>query len=130
MDTLFRKARSKYVIPNTKHVLDESSMVMVPVFAIHRDPEIYPDPEKFDPDRFTHENISKRHPYAWLPFGEGPRNCIGMRFGLMQTKIGLATILANFSVEPTANTQTPIKFLPSSHLLFPETGIFLKIRNL
>jgi cytochrome P450 family 9 len=50
---------------------------MVPVWAIHRNPEYFPDPDKFDPDRFSEENKGKIKPFTYMPFGNGPRNCIG-----------------------------------------------------
>ena len=51
--------------------------VWVPVYGIHRDPDIYFNPEIFDPERFTEENVKERHISHYLPFGAGPRNCIG-----------------------------------------------------
>ena len=53
-------------------VLPKEVMVMVNIYALHQDPEYFPDPDRFDPDRFLPENIAKRHPYAYVPFSAGP----------------------------------------------------------
>ena len=53
---------------------------MISVSGLHRDPNIYPNPDMFDPLRFSKENIAARSPYAYLPFGDGPRVCIGKLF--------------------------------------------------
>lgn len=74
---LFRQVTKPYTIPDTNIQLDTQSRVFIPVYAIHRDPQYYPDPEKFDPERFTPEKKAKMHPMVYMPFGEGPRNCIG-----------------------------------------------------
>lgn len=75
--TMFRLCTKRYVIPGTDVVIEKGTPVIIPIFGIQRDPAIYPDPEKFDPDRFSSENVSARHPYSFLSFGEGPRICIG-----------------------------------------------------
>jgi len=57
--------------------------VIIPIYGFHHDPNYYPDPMKFNPERFTEENKRTRHSYTYLPFGEGPRNCIGIVFLLI-----------------------------------------------
>jgi Cytochrome P450 len=55
-------------------------MVLVPVYALHHDPDYFPDPEKFDPERFSDENKGNIKNFTYLPFGSGPRNCIGKAY--------------------------------------------------
>jgi cytochrome P450 family 6 len=78
---LERKCCIDYELPapngNGTITLPAGTGVYIPVLGIHHDPTYYPEPEKFDPDRFTEENICGRPNYAYLPFGEGPRMCIG-----------------------------------------------------
>jgi len=57
--------------------LPKGTSITIPVLGLHRDPTIYPNPDKFDPERFNTDQIKERHPYVYLPFGQGPRNCIG-----------------------------------------------------
>jgi cytochrome P450 family 6 len=52
-------------------------MTFIPVFALHHDSKYYPEPERFDPERFNEDEKAKRHHFVYLPFGEGPRICIG-----------------------------------------------------
>ncbi|XP_077870418.1 cytochrome P450 3A29-like [Saccoglossus kowalevskii] len=98
------------------------------IYGIHHDPDIYPDPDKFIPERFSKEEKAKRHPYAWIPFGAGPRNCIGMRFALMEAKIGLVRALQKFTFEPCAETQIPPE-LGKMGFLSPPNGIILRIKS-
>jgi cytochrome P450 family 6 len=74
-----RKSNSDYKVPGTMRVIPKGVTVMVPILAIHRDPKYYPDPNKFDPERFDDGNCASRPAYTFLPFSEGPRICIGQR---------------------------------------------------
>ena len=92
-------------------------IAFISVLGIQNDPNIWEEPDKFDPERFTKEAIANRHSYSYLPFGKGPRECIGMRLALMQTKVGLATVLRNFRLVPTHNTPKELVYDPTSALL-------------
>lgn len=102
---------------------------IIPAYAIHHDPVLYPQPEKFNPDRFTSENVKQRESIEWLPFGDGPRNCIGLRFGLMQTRVGLAYLLRNFKFSVCDKTEIPLTWDKKSFLLCSKNGIFLKVEK-
>ena len=78
--------------------------VYVPIREIHRDPTHYPDPELFDPERFNEENKAKRHPLAFMPFGWGPRLCIGMRLAYLELKTALVQVLRKVEVELNSTT--------------------------
>lgn len=79
-----RRSTKDYNIPNTNVTLKNGTLVMIPIKAIHWDEEVYENPSKFDPDRFSVENKQNRHSYSHLPFGEGPRICIGESANLSQ----------------------------------------------
>lgn len=74
-----RKASEDYKIPDSKHTLKKGTQIMIPNIGIHYDERYWKNPKTFDPDRFTPEEAAKRPNLAFMPFGEGPRNCIGMR---------------------------------------------------
>ena len=126
MGTLHRVAVKDYPLPNGG-VAPKGTYVIVPALAFHHDEEYFPHPDVFDPDRFTDENKTNRRPYSYLPFGEGPRNCIGIRFGMLQTKLGLARLLQNFKFEISPKTDIPIKITSVSLLVLPGHGVWLKV---
>ncbi|CAO3627588.1 unnamed protein product [Cunninghamella blakesleeana] len=70
--------------------------VSIQVYAMHHNPKVYPDPERFDPDRFSPEEEQKRSRFAWLPFSTGPRSCIGMAFALQEAKTVLSMFLHKY----------------------------------
>ncbi|KAG5669758.1 hypothetical protein PVAND_000052 [Polypedilum vanderplanki] len=125
-----RIADNDYQIPNTKLVIRKGTHISIPTYCIHQDPEYYPEPEKFDPERFNEENKKNRHQMAFTAFGSGPRNCIGERFGYMQSKIGLISLLLNFKFHPTEKTQVPMIFDKRSPILAPPDGMWLKVEKL
>lgn len=78
--------------------IPKGTTVFLGQFWLHRDPKQFPNPEKFDPDRFLPGNSEARHKFAFLPFGAGHRNCIGQKFALMEEKVILATVLRKLNV--------------------------------
>ena len=129
---LSRVCSNDYTIEGTEHTIKAGTKVFIPVFAIHRDPEYYPNPDKYDPERFTPYETQKRNPYTFLGFGEGPRVCIGVRFGVLQAKIGMSLLLQNFKFEICEKTVVPMKYAANVFILLsPEGGeVFLKITKI
>lgn len=99
--------------------------VYIPFYAIQRDPKYFPDPLQFDPERFSAENIGKIKPFTNFPFGSGPRNCIGERFGLMQVKTGIVKLLKYFRLETTEKTPKKIVLEKKSMVIHSDKGLFI-----
>ncbi|KAF5285372.1 hypothetical protein FQR65_LT13262 [Abscondita terminalis] len=125
-----RKAAKPYKIP-AKHedesdlMLEKNSVVLFPIFAIHRDPKYFPDPENFDPERFSEQNKIKIVPYSYIPFGAGPRNCVSSRFALVEGKLAVFEIVRNFEIVSTEKTKNPIVFDKNNFLPVPKDGIWV-----
>ncbi|XP_069672362.1 probable cytochrome P450 6a13 [Periplaneta americana] len=126
---LNRECTKEYTIPDTNIVLKPGTSVIIPILGIQHDPKYYPNPERFDPERFSEEEKTKRHNCLYLPFGEGPRICIGMRFGLMQTKVGLVSLLSKYRIDVSEKTPIPLVLDKKSFILSPAGGMWLKIKN-
>jgi cytochrome P450 family 6 len=100
--------------------------VYIPYFTIQRDEKYFPNPMKFDPERFA-PGSNLVQPYTNFPFGSGPRNCIGERFGIMQVKTGIVKILLNFRLEMTENTPREVVMAEKAMVVQSKTGLFLNL---
>ncbi|KAJ1524964.1 hypothetical protein ONE63_009817 [Megalurothrips usitatus] len=111
----------------TDVVVDKSVMVWIPVWQMLHDPDLYKDPERFDPDRFTEEAKEQRHAYTYLPFGEGPRFCIAERFAILEMKLCLAGLLDKFAFSVGHKTDLKLEFDAKVFSPTPKNGFWLKV---
>ncbi|KAK7788924.1 hypothetical protein R5R35_014076 [Gryllus longicercus] len=115
-----RECVKDYIIPATDSSpevhIKKGEGLWFSMYGLHHDPEYFPNPEKFDPERFNEENIHNIKPFTYMPFGMGPRNCIGMRFALMEAKIALIYLLANFDLCRVEKTPEKVVFDKSFNL--------------
>ncbi|CAG9827672.1 unnamed protein product [Diabrotica balteata] len=104
--------------------------ILMPVYPIHRDSKYYPDPDKFDPERFSDENKSKINPYTYLPFGLGPRNCIASRFALLEIKVVFFYLLKDFEIIPVEKSQIPLVISKENFNLTSEGGFWFGLKRI
>lgn len=126
---LFRESTKEYKIPESDLKIPKGTSIFIPLLGLHRDPNIYENPMDFKPERFAGSSNGggKADGLFYLPFGDGPRNCIGLRIGKLSAKLGLAVILSKFSVELVDKemAEKEVEFHPKQFMLTP-----LKLFNL
>lgn len=111
--------------------LEKDDVIWLPVYAIHKDPKYYPDPERFDPERFNDNNKKSMNGYCFIPFGSGPRICIGARFALLQAKVMLVNLLRKFEIIVIDDkTRIPLEFSKTYINLHVDDGIQVGFRSL
>ncbi|XP_078527775.1 cytochrome P450 4B1-like [Lissotriton helveticus] len=106
--------------------LPEGIIVSTSIYALHRNPSVWKDPEVFDPLRFSPENSANRHSHAFLPFAAGARNCIGQNFAMNEMKVAVALTMLRFKLSPD-ESKPPIK-VPQL-ILRSKNGIHLKLEK-
>ncbi|XP_043286083.1 cytochrome P450 9e2-like [Venturia canescens] len=108
-------------------VIEPGQNIWYPTFAVHRDPKYYPNPEKFDPERFMGSAKSDMEPFAYVPFGQGPRICIGNRFALLEMKVLIFHLLAKCFLKPGPRARSPIELNKRVFNLVPKEGFWLEV---
>ncbi|XP_068622880.1 cytochrome P450 6g1-like [Battus philenor] len=111
---LLRKCTRRYTLPGTDVTLDSGVKILIPLEAIHNDPQYFEEPHEFMPERFRPARVAARNKRAYLPFGAGPRYCIGARLGMMQSLVGLAAVLSRSSVRPAPGAPRVLGAHPTS----------------
>jgi cytochrome P450 len=106
------------------HAIAKGTIVAPVMYTVHRHPDFWPDAERFDPERFAPERSVGRHPLAWVPFGAGPRKCIGQELSLMESTLALAMITQRFELASAGHGVKP----KMESTMRPADGVHLRIR--
>lgn len=108
--------------------IEKGHGVVISTLAIQRDPEYYVEPDRFDPERFSEERKHEIRPFTYMPFGMGPRNCIGSRFALMECKAILFYLLTNFTFEVADTSMVPLVLAANGFQLAPKNGFNIHLK--
>ncbi|KAH8331341.1 hypothetical protein KR074_001135 [Drosophila pseudoananassae] len=101
--------------------------VNIPIAGLHWDEKYFPDPQKFDPERFSEERKNEIVPYTYLPFGVGPRNCIGNRYALMQVKGMLYNLILQYKIEASPRTIKDLWGSARGFNITPRSGFWMRL---
>lgn len=128
---LNRECTKDYQIPGTNIIIDKGTGIIIPVLGLQRDPQFYPNPNNFEPERFLAMNALDKSfaEMPFLPFGVGPRNCIAMRLGKIQTKIGIIMMLQRTNVDLQDIAPRDLKMSPRAIVMTPTACINLKVKT-
>jgi cytochrome P450 len=124
---LFREA-SKEIDLGHGHIIPAGTTIIISAYSVHRDPRHFPDPDKFDPERFSPQNSAGRHPYAYIPFGLGRRMCVGHVYATMEAKTILSTVVRRYCItEMEGGIKGIEENLKASFVFSPANGIRVKL---
>ncbi|XP_040062088.1 cytochrome P450 3A5-like [Ixodes scapularis] len=102
--------------------------VLVPTWHVHHDPNLWPDPYRFDPERFANGR-NTHHPAAYLPFGLGPRGCIGKRFALLEIKMAMCKIIRKYTFIPCDGTPEDVELVVNNIMINPKGGLKVRLQR-
>ena len=124
-----RKASCDFPLGDTGIIIEKGTIVVIPVWAIHHDPDVYPDPETFDPERFMDDKrrAEIRAGSIYLPFGQGKRDCIGKDFAIMEIRAVLGEAVLNYQFLPSLQTPKPLQFVPNGRPLLGPQGMYARV---
>ena len=123
-----RQCVREYTLPGTKVTIPPGTLVTMPILSLHRDAEYFPDPLRFEPDRFLPGEKEKRHPCVYVPFGSGPRGCLATRFALFEAKLALVAVLRESTLSPADGTPPPpLPLDPGAVVMTPKHPAFVKV---
>ncbi|KAJ9598725.1 hypothetical protein L9F63_010595 [Diploptera punctata] len=128
VEVVDRKCVKTYTFSEGGFTFYEGEGLVIPIYALHRDPENFPDPDRFVPERFSDRNKHNIKPFTYLPFGTGPRNCLGMKFAKTVAKLALVKLLMKFELQVVDTTPIPLRLAKLCFNKRVEGGFWLGLR--
>ncbi|XP_050434178.1 cytochrome P450 4g15-like [Adelges cooleyi] len=113
-----------------KYQIPADTIIAIPIQCLHLNAKYYKDPEQFNPDNFLPEVCRSRHPFAYIPFSGGSRNCVGMKYAMLQMKITVSTLVRSYRFSPSAKCPTQKDLKLSCNIIFKfADGCHVKIES-
>lgn len=126
---LERVCSKEYKVPGHDLVIPKGGIVRLNNVGICYDPEIFPEPKRFNPERFLKENRGDRNPYSFMGFSLGPRNCLAMRFAMFEMKMCISHLVANFRFLPCEKTIKDLEYDPKNFLGGIKGGLWIQCEH-
>lgn len=114
-----------------KVAIEKGMNIYIPIYQLHYDPDIFEDPETFKPERFDNEHgglKAFKDKGVFLPFGDGPRICLGMRFAQLQSKAAIASIVKNFAISVNSKTEEKLIIDPKEFINIKKGGLWCDLK--